>query len=65
MSKGPTEIGRLDADEVGKEHVFDSPTKANAAILTKLDEIIDLLIASSGAVVDAAAADLEKIKFKY
>jgi len=63
--KGPTDIGRLDADEVGKELVFDNPAKVTAAILSKIDELIDLLVASSGASVDAAAADLEKLKFKY
>jgi len=38
-----TEIGRLSGDEVGGEHIFDDPTKAYSALLTKVDEIIDVL----------------------
>jgi hypothetical protein len=40
---GDTSLGRLDAGEAGQSQVLDDPTKAYSAVLTKQDEIIDLL----------------------
>jgi len=68
------EIGRLPAEEVGQDHILDDPTKGFQAVLTKQDEIIDLLKAltakldADGGVSDTDFAslltdDLNKLGF--
>lgn len=34
-----TDVGRLPADEVGTEILFDNPTKVVSALLSKVDEL--------------------------
>jgi hypothetical protein len=57
------EIGRLPAEELEKEIVYDGPQKATQAINTLLDQIIDALKASALSAEPAIVA-LEKLKFK-
>jgi len=68
-------VGRLLDSDVGKPHTLDDPTKAYSALLTKVDEMIDLLKALTAKLdADAGVTDtdfastltdsLEKLKFR-
>jgi len=61
----PEEIGRLDSSEVGEEILHDSPEKQMQAVMSKLDEIHDAIVALDAAntgVPEVAA--LAKIKLR-
>jgi hypothetical protein len=58
-------LGRLPEALEGKEVVLDNPSRATEAIISKIDELIDALVALDAAntgVPEVAA--LEKLKFK-
>lgn len=61
----PEELGRLSEEEQGKEILHDSPEKQVAAIMSKIDELIDALKALDAANTQVPeVAALEKIKLK-
>lgn len=69
-----TTIGRLPAEEVDEIHTLDSPEQGYKAVLSKQDQIIDLLAALTakldgegtlgGGYAAAVSDDLLKIKFR-
>lgn len=60
-----TKVGRLLDSDLGKAQTLDNPSQAFSALLSKMDEIIDALVALDAAntgVPEVAAID--KLKFR-
>jgi hypothetical protein len=59
------ELGRLPDSDVGKPVTLDDPTKAIAAVVSKLDELIDAVVALDAANTGVpAVAALKKLVFR-